>query len=386
MGQTRTQRLSSIDFLRGLVIVIMALDHTRDYFNIINFDPSDLTKADPWLFLTRWITHFCAPVFVFLAGTSIGLMQATKSRAALCKFLVVRGLWLIFVEAVIITYGWAFNFGFITMQVIAVLGVSMLVMAALIWTPRWFIATFGFLIVFGHNILDYGFFPPADIGTPVPLWHALHNTIFTLDLGWPTYFAYPALPWIGVMPLGYLAASLYAPGYKPEVRQKTLVKIGVGATVLFLLLRSSNLYGDPAPWQSGDNSLITALSFMNTQKYPPSLLYLAMTLGPALIVLAFAEKWRGRLFDAFVTLGRVPFFFYVVHIYIIHLASMALAEFQGIGWQALAGGFWMAPANYGLTLGGAWVVWALIVVGLYPACRWFAGVKARRKDWWLSYL
>ncbi|UTW57288.1 DUF1624 domain-containing protein [Kordiimonas sp. SCSIO 12603] len=386
MTGIKSERLQSIDFLRGLVMIIMALDHTRDYFNIINFDPTDYTRGDTWLFLTRWITHFCAPVFVLLAGTSIGLMEATKSKVDICKFLITRGLWLIFVEMVIITFGWAFNFNFITMQVIAVLGFSMLVMAVLIWLPRWFIAAFGIVIVFGHNALDYGIFPTSGMGSPAPLWHALHNPIFTMDFGWPTYIAYPALPWIGVMPLGYILARIYEPNTDAAWRRSFLIKLGVGITFFFIALRATNLYGDPTLWKQEETWVHTLLSFINGQKYPPSLLYLAMTLGPALIVLSYAEKWRGWLYHATVILGRVPFFFYVLHIYLIHVAAMALAEFQGIGWKALAGGFWAAPSNYGLPLWGAWLVWIGIVAALYPACKWFAGVKARRKDWWLSYL
>lgn len=378
------QRLQSIDFLRGLVMVIMALDHVRNYFTDARFDPLDLEQGDAALFLTRWITHFCAPIFVFLAGTSAGLMAATRSKSDLSKFLLSRGLWLIFIEAVVITFGWTFQpiTNTIILQVIWAIGVSMIVMAGLIWLPRWAIAAFGLVIVFGHNILDYGLFPASQ--GPSPFWHTLHNQTFTLDLGVPTFLAYPLLPWIGVMPLGYLLAGIYTES--AEDRRGLLLRLGIASILVFFALRALGLYGEPKAFETKDSLLHTILAFVDTSKYPPSLLFLMMTLGPGLIILALAERWSGRFHDWMVTFGRVPFFYYVLHIYAIHVGAMLATELTGHGWQVGAGPFFQYPADYGFSVQIVWVFWIALVVLLYPACKWFAGVKARRKDWWLSYL
>ncbi len=379
-------RLNSIDFLRGLVMVIMAIDHLRDYFTNVPFDPLDLEQGDGALFLTRWITHFCAPIFVLLAGTSAGIMAATRSTAALSRFLFTRGLWLIFIELTIVTYGWTFQSpsSLLILQVIWAIGISMIVLAALIWLPKWAIAAFALMIIFGHNILDYGLFPEPSRGTSVPFWHFLHNRGFTLELGIPAANNYPLLPWIGVMPLGYLLADLYR---KPaEERQKLLLRVGLASVVAFIVARLVGVYGEPNAFEVKESPLHTVLSFINTSKYPPSLLFLMMTLGPGLIVLSFAEHWRGRFVNWMVIFGRVPFFFYILHIYVIHLLAMVAAELQGSGWRSAAQPFWQYPAEYGFPLWAIWLFWAGLIVLLYPACKWFAGVKARRKDWWLSYL
>lgn len=376
-------RLDSIDFLRGLVIVIMALDHVRDYFTNVRSDPLDLDN--PELFLTRWITHFCAPVFVLLAGTSAGLMAAKRTSKDLSIFLLSRGLWLVFAEAIIITFGWTFDnpLNTLILQVIWVIGLSMIVLAALVWTPKWFLAAFGILIVFGHNILDMGFFPASGQG-PNPFWHGLHNPMFTMDFGVPAFIAYPAIPWIGLMPLGYLLAELFR---KPaDKRQQLLLRIGASAILLFIVLRAVGLYGEPNPFENQETAVKAVLDFIDTTKYPPSLLYLLMTLGPALIVLGLAERWRGKFVDWMVTFGRVPFFFYIIHIYVIHLGAMVAAELTGVGWKTTAVAFFYYPSSYGFDLPVVYAVWLAFVLMLYPACKWFAGVKARRKDWWLSYL
>lgn len=386
VADMQQKRLQSIDFLRGLVMVLMALDHVRDFITGVPFNPSDLTQTDSAYFLTRWITHFCAPVFIFLAGTSVGLIAANRSKLDLTKFLVSRGLWLIFIELTILSFAWTFNFsGFaFVLQVIFVIGLSMLVMAALLWLPAIIILAFGLILVFGHNLLDTGLLPSTNFTKPTPLWHILHAQGYTLDTGIPSMMLYPILPWIGIMPLGYVLAALYQG--PTEARRKTLLLLGLGAIGLFILLRATNSYGDPTPWSSQSTALFTIWSFINTQKYPPSLLYLLMTLGPGLIVLAYSERLRGRYVDILVTFGRVPFFFYVLHMYFIHSLALILAEIQGLGWQAAAAPVWRLPTEYGLPLWGSWMVWIAVIAALYPACNWFAGVKARRKDWWLSYL
>ncbi|NVJ99606.1 MAG: DUF1624 domain-containing protein [Alphaproteobacteria bacterium] len=383
----RDHRLDSIDFLRGLVMVIMALDHVRDFFTDVRFDPADLSQTDSALFLTRWITHFCAPIFVLLSGLSIGLMAKRLPRVDLCRFLLTRGLWLIFVEVVLVSFGWQFNFGpgfMIALQVIWVIGFSMLVMAALVWLPFWAIVGFGVLVVFGHNLLDYGLLPPKDWTSASPFWTIIHNQGYTLDFGVPTLMLYPILPWIGVMPLGYGLAYLYQ--MSAGRRQALLLRTGLSMIAGFILLRLLNGYGNPSPWSSQDSMLFTVWSFLNTSKYPPSLSFLLMTLGPGLMILALAEKWQGRFVGWMVTLGRVPFFYYLAHIYLVHSLALIAAEIQGISWQSIATGFWQLPKGYGFSIEIVWLVWIAVVVALYPACKWFAGFKARRKDWWLSYL
>ena len=379
-------RLNSIDFLRGLVMVIMAIDHVRDYFTNVRFDPLDLEQGSPELFLTRWITHFCAPVFVLLAGTSAGLMAARRTPQELSLFLLSRGLWLIFIELTVVTFAWTFQSlaSIIVFQVIWAIGISMVVMAGLVLLPKWAIAAFALIIVFGHNILDFGLFPENPSQGPMPFWHILHNPGFAMLWGIPAGIGYPVIPWIGVMPLGYLLADLYR---KPaEERQKMLIKLGVGALGLFVILRAIGIYGEPNPFEGHESYVRAVLDFIDTTKYPPSLLYLLMTLGPALILLAYAESWRGKFVSWMVTFGRVPFFYYIAHLYLIHLAAMAGTAYLGMGWAAALQPWWTYPQGYGFGLTVVYGVWLAIVLALYPACRWFAGVKARRKDWWLSYL
>lgn len=383
----RVNRLTSIDALRGLVIILMAIDHTRDFFTDVRFAPEDLSQTDSFLFLTRWVTHFCAPIFIILAGVSAGLMAERKSTAELSKFLAVRGLWLIFIELTIVSFGWQFTIGssfILALQVIWIIGLSMLVMAALVWLPLKAIAIFGLVMVLGHNILDYGLFPAADFSAPQPFWHILHNRGFTLDLGVPAIMAYPVLPWIAVMPLGYVLAQLFK---LPADQRKSLFLLsGGGMILLFFVLRFIDGYGSPNSWQVQSDVIFTIWSFINTQKYPPSLVFLLMTLGPGLLFLAYAESWTGKVMDIMVTFGRVPFFFYIAHIYLIHAMALAAAELQGGGWESMLTGFWQLPEGYGFPLWVTWMMWAVVIAALYPACQWFSKLKARRKDWWLSYL
>lgn len=388
MSQTnKAYRLTSIDFLRGLVMVIMALDHVRDYFWDVRFDPLDLEQTNGAIFFTRWITHFCAPVFVLLAGLSAGLMAQRRTTAELSRFLFTRGLWLVFIEFTVITFGWTFGplTNLVILQVIWAIGISLMVMSALVWTPKWFIATFAFIMVFGHNLLDFGLFPaPVSFDIAAPFWHGLHNSIFTLDLGFPTVLAYPIIPWIGVMPLGYLLADLYR--MEAGRRNQLLIRMGLAAIIMFVLLRAINIYGDPNIWAGQKDMLWSFFAFLNVTKYPPSLLYLLITLGPGLLILSYAEKWRGRFVNWMVIFGQVPFFYYVLHIYLIHLAALAAAEFQGLGWRTTMGDSFSFPPEYGFSLPVVWAVWLMVVVMLYPLCKWFAGLKKRKKYWWLSYL
>ena len=389
----RAYRLSAIDALRGLVIVIMALDHCRDFLMLGTAqDPMANPDITPFLFATRWITHFCAPTFVFLAGTSAGLMLARKSAAELGRFLLARGAWLVLIEILVISTGWTFAPGgmdqtggrtMVILQVIWALGASMIVLAAAQFLGRRGCLVIGALIVLGHNLLD----PVWPAGAAdAPLWVGLHARGVGFVLGpWQVLSAYPLLPWVGVMLLGFGAAPLFE--WAPPLRQRRLLQIGTGLALAFVLLRALDVYGDPGHWHAQSRGVVyTLMAFLNTAKYPPSLQYLLMTLGPAALACAWAGSWRGPINDALVTLGRVPFAFYVAHIYLIHAMAVALGVAQGYDVHAMTVLFVFFPKDYGVALPWVYLAWVVVVLALYPLCRWVAAVKARRRDWWLSYV
>jgi uncharacterized membrane protein len=378
-------RLNSIDVLRGLVLIVMALDHTRDFFGASGMNPRDV--ADAPLFLTRWITHFCAPIFILLAGMS-AYLYGTRGRTTgdISRFLFTRGLWLMLIELTVVRLGWMFAFDVdrFIFGVIFAIGAAMVVLAALVHLPRWAIATIGIGLIAGHNLFDG--IRPADLGAFGWFWNVLHvPALLVSDNGVRVFAAYPLLPWIGVMAAGYALGPLFKA--ERRVRLQWLVTLGVAATVSFVLLRASNLYGDPKPWIAYDTALATVLSFINCEKYPPSLLYLMMTLGPGLLLLAAFEAARGRIADTVMTFGRVPFAYYIVHIYLIHTLAIVYVWSTGADVSWLFGNFPAGkPPGYGLSLPGIYAVWLLVLLMLYPLCRAFAALKQRRRDWWLSYL
>lgn len=394
-GDSRAYRLSNIDMVRGLAIVIMALDHVRDFFLAGNqADPMGDPNVDPLLYLTRWTTHFCAPVFVLLAGTSAGLMTARKTPAELGQFLFKRGLWLLLVEVLIISTAMSFSpFGIeqlggktlLVLQVIYAIGVSMIILAALQFLGRRACLVIGLVIFLGHNVLD-AFWPATDLlETKWPLWVALHSQMAVTTGPFMLLFVYPLLPWVGVMLLGYGLASVFD---RPADEQKAmLLRIGATMIALFLLLRFIDGYGDTNTWQVQPRGAIyTVMDFFNTSKYGPSLQFLLMTLGPALVLTAWADRWSGWLKDTLVMFGRVPFAFYVTHWFLLHAASIALGVAQGFKFNDLMTHFVFYPKGYGISLLGVYAVWLAAIAVLYPLCRWVAAVKARRRDWWLSYV
>jgi uncharacterized membrane protein len=377
-------RLNSIDTLRGLVMIVMALDHTRDFFANGGFNPRDVT--DTALFLTRWATHFCAPTFIFLAGISAFLYGAQgRSTREVSRFLVTRGLWLVLIEFTVVRLGWSLDihFNYFVAQVIFAIGVSMVALSAIVHLPRGAIVAIGLAMIAGHNALDG--IKAEQLGAAAPLWNLLHQPgRFDIAPGVKFFVLYPLVPWIGVMAVGYALGPVFTQERAARVQQ--LFMLGAAVTLGFVVLRATNLYGDPAPWAIQDNLLATVLSFINCEKYPPSLLYLAMTLGPALMLVAALESVRGPVVDWIATFGRVPFFYYVVHIFLLHALAVLFAwvTIGGIGFLfgPLAG---RKPATYGMGLAGIYAVWLAVVVSLYPLCRWFAGIKRRRTEWWWRY-
>lgn len=392
----RAYRLSAIDALRGLAIVIMAIDHVRDFFLFgAEQDPMNNPNISVAIFATRWITHFCAPVFVLLAGTSAGLMTARKSPAELASFLFKRGLWLLLVECVVISTAMTFaplgvkDVGGLTMvilQVISAIAISMMLLAGFQFMGRRACFVMGAVIIAGHNLLDY-VWPVSQMFDQQtwPLWVALHLQMSRTVGPFMIFFSYPILPWLGVMLLGFGIAGVFE--LSAERRNTILLRSGFVLLAAFLIIRALDVYGDPNHWQRQPVGIIaTVMDFLNTTKYGPSLLFLLMIYGPAAILCAKADRFTGFIKDALVMFGRVPFAFYVAHFFLIHALSILLGIFQGFSASQFFTIFLFYPKGYGLSLPGVYGVWMLVIVMLYPFCRWVAGVKARRRDWWLSYL
>lgn len=384
-------RIESIDLLRGIIIVIMALDHTRDFFGALDASPTDLATTTVPLFLTRWITNICAPVFFLLTGTGACLALRRLSKGQLSRFLLSRGLWLIFLEIVVMRFALQFNLDYrvTILTVLWALGWSMIVLGVLIHLPDWAIAAFGAVLVVGHNLLDG--IPASAFGSLAPVWSVLHAPGFLVNSSRHVVLvAYPLIPWIGVTALGYLLGQAYRWN---DARRRTLLwRLGLGFSVGFVLLRLWNVYGDPLAWSAQKSPLWTLLSFLDTQKYPPSLLFLLMTLGPALLLLRALDGGTPRWLRPALTIGKVPLFFYVLHFYLIHLLAVAASYLRygsvdGLFRSPDLGHFpFTAPPGWAAPLPAIYLLWVFVVIALYPLCRWYAGVKRRRKDWWLSYL
>lgn len=385
------KRIESIDLLRGVVIIIMALDHVRDFFHADHFlfNPADITKTYPALFFTRWITHFCAPAFVFLAGTSASIVGQRKSKKELSWFLLSRGLWLMLLELTVINFAWFFNpaFPVLVLQVIWALGVCMVVLSAFIHLPQKLILFIGIIILFGHNLLDT--IHVDGTGIKAFLWAALHERKAFTFMGHIFRTGYPVLAWIGIMALGYCFGSLYKKEVTAPARKKYLVTLGVSAVMLFFLIRIINIYGDNTPWSVYTNTSTTIISFFNVTKYPPSLLYSLMTLGPCMIFLAYTEKPLGKAGKAITVFGRVPMFFYILHIFLIHALAMAVISFTDKSWDDMIMFGYQNPQlkGYGFSLWVVYLVWISIILLMYPLCKRYDKYKTNHKEkWWLSYL
>jgi uncharacterized membrane protein len=386
VAATKRSRIESIDIVRGVVMIVMALDHTRDFFGYPGANPTDLATTTIPLFFTRWITHFCAPTFCLLTGTGAFLASRRKSRSELSRFLLTRGLWLIFLEVVVTRcLGWQFNFDYRVTALIVLwsLGWAMIVLSALVYLPPAAMVAFGIAMIATHNLLD-----------SVPwnnwFWSILHvpNVLYTTPR-FTLFESYPLIPWVGVAAAGYGLGQIYD---RLSGRRKSfLLRLGCVLTGLFFLLRIINRYGDPQPWSVQNSSAFTALSFLNTTKYPPSLLFLLMTLGPALLFLGLMENGTPAWLRPALIFGKVPMFYYLLHIPLIHVLAIAVcyARYGQVHWMFESpnlGSFPITfPPGWGYPLPIVYLVWIVVVTSLYPLCHWFAGVRQRRKDWWLSY-
>jgi uncharacterized membrane protein len=391
----KRKRIESIDLLRGIVMIIMALDHVRDYFHrdAFLYDPADLSQTNALLFFTRFITHYCAPVFVFLAGISAYLYGAKKSKAELAFYLLTRGIWLVLVELFILSLFRTFNpaFVYFNLQVIWAIGISMIFLAAVIYLNKSLVLLTGILLIAAHNLLDKVHVPGND--TSSFLWSLIHDTgYFTFGQA-TVHVHYPLLPWLGIITTGYYMGHLYAPGYDAVKRIKTLLTIGFGSVLLFFILRSGNFYGDAAHWSLQKNSLFSFFSFINVTKYPPSLLYTLVTLGPAFIFLAIAEKKPlNGLTTKIIVFGRVPMFYYLAHILLIHILASIGAVLTGYKWSDMVLSTNVNRAlslkGYGFNLMVVYLVWVGLVLMLYPFCKWFGRYKRTHQlsKRWLTYL
>jgi len=388
----KSKRIESIDLLRGLVMVIMALDHVRDYFHhdAFFFDPTDLTQTNLALFFTRFVTHFCAPVFVFLAGTSAFFVGQRRNKKSLSIWLLKRGVWLVFTELTVVKFAWMFKLDYSTtiFMVIWVLGVSMIFLAGFIYLPKELAIVISLAAIFGHNLLDGISFSDPLLSL---IWSFLHVQNLIPFAGINIFVAYPIIPWIFLMPLGYYFGELYKKDVISEFRVQKLLQLGIVITALFLILRFANFYGDSISWSNNDSFSLTLMSFFSLTKYPPSLLYILITIGPTLIFLAFAEKWKGGIFDKLITIGRVPMFFYVAHIFAIHIAATIAAVLTGYNFSDMVIDVFVTRQpelqGFGFNLIVVYLVWTAIILILYPICSWFNKYKSNNRDkWWLSYL
>jgi uncharacterized membrane protein len=379
-------RLESVDVVRGLIMVIMALDHTRDFFGYPG-SPTNLATASIALFFTRWITNICAPVFFLLTGTGAFLSLRKRSKRELSRFLFTRGLWLIFLELVLfrcLILQFNFDYHATVITVLWALGWAMIVLSVLVYLPTSAVTVFGILLIVGHNLFD-------TVQSASPLWSILHspNVIFSRP-GYMVFLAYPLIPWIGVTAAGYGLGQIYA---WPSARRRTfLLRLGLCLTVTFIILRAINVYGDPSRWSTQPTAIYTVLSFLNTTKYPPSLLFLLMTLGPALLLLWAVDEHTPTLLRPALIIGKVPLFYYLLHFFFIHLLAVVVSyirfsQIQNMFQSPDLANFPVTfPPGWGFTLPLVYLTWAIVVIAVYPLCRWYAALKRRSNNPWLSYI
>jgi len=383
---TTRVRIEAVDVVRGVIMILMAIDHVRDFFGVPGVNPTDPATTTIPLFFTRWVTHFCAPVFFLLTGTGAYLSLRKQTKRELSRFLFTRGLWLIFLELTVTRcLGWQFNFDYhVTMLIVLwALGWAMIVLSMLVYLPASVVTTFGVVMLATHNLLD-------SVDSSNPLWSILHSPdVIVNHPGRVVRVVYVLIPWVGVTAAGYGLGQIYS---WPSARRKAfLLPLGAGLSATFLVLRGINLYGDPLRWSTQKSAAFTALSFLNTTKYPPSLLFLLMTLGPALLFLWAVDGRTPQWLRPALTVGKVPMFYYLLHIPLIHMLAIAVcyARYGQVHWMfespTLRQFPVTPPPGWGYSLPVVYLFWAVVVITLYPLCCWFADLKRRRSDAWLSY-
>ncbi len=396
VASIRIGRVESIDLLRGIVMIIMALDHVRDYFHFDAFlySPEDINQSSAGLFLTRWITHLCAPTFIFLAGVSAYFVAQKKTIRHASTFLLTRGIWLVVLQLTIIRFAWNFDPGFHynSNTIISTIGICMIILSGLIYFPIKTIFIIGLSMVVGHNLLDGISFRGGSLADVI--WSFLHvQKSFDLGDGYTFTFLYPIIPWVGVMALGYCFGIFYQPDYTSKKRKEVFLQLGILCLFIFVTLRASNVYGDPVPWSKQNEIDSTLMSFFNLQKYPPSMLYLSVTLGISLLLLSAMEQKNLSRWKPVTLAGNVALFYYVAHIFLIHLLAVFAAVLTGYPWESMI--FTGAPAkgnpllngSYGFNLWGVYIVWIIVVILLYPLCVYWNSFKIRnKKKWWVSYV
>jgi len=397
LATTTTRRVEAIDAVRGTVMILMALDHVRDFIHsgAMFYSPTDLTQTTPLVFFTRWVTHFCAPTFMLLAGVGAFLwQQGNRTKLQLSTFVLTRGLWLVALELTAMRLAYYFGVSLkypILLLVLWALGVSMIVLAFLIWLPIRLLVVLSIAVITLHNLLDGA--NAAQFGPAAWAWNLLHQPGAFSFAGATVIVGYPLVPWVAVMALGFCLGPLFLEDR--AVRRRYFTVIGAAVTVTFVAIRMLNGYGDPQPWTAQRSATYTVMSFLNTIKYPPSLDFLLMTLGPRFLALAWFDRPGLKPRNPLVVFGRVPLFYFVIHFYAAHAAAAVLALaryrtgalaflFQPV--PSMGGPPEQFPAQFGYDLGMVYLVWAILLLALYPACRWFAAIKAKRHDWWLSYL
>ena len=379
-------------------MIIMALDHVRDFFHraAMSASPTDLRVTTPLLFMTRWITHICAPAFMLTAGLGAYLywQSGRRTKQQLSWFLLTRGVWLIVLELTVMQLAYNFDIASnypIFLLVLWVLGACMIALSALVWLPMPILLGASVATIVLHHLFDP--VSARSFGAWAPIWNLLHQVGAFPLAGRVFIAAYPLVPWIAVMALGFCLGPVFQ--RTRAERQRTLIGIGAAMTIAFLIVRAINAYGDALAWSPQPSPIFTALSFLNTTKYPPSLAFLLMTVGPALLLLGGFERLSFKRRNPLIVFGRVPLFYFVLHFFAAHTAALLVAvavygsQAWAFMWQpvpSMGGPPNAFPPNFGYDLWVTYVVWAAIVAGLYPLCAWFARVKERRRDWWLAYL
>jgi len=387
------KREQAVDVLRGGVMIVMALDHVREFLHAAPFNSLDLSQTNAALFITRWISHFCAPVFVFFAGMGAWL-STTRGKAVphVARRLLTRGLWLVLLEFTIVHFGWFFyRYDVLVLQVIWAIGCSMVALAGMVFLPTWLIVTTGVTLIAGQHLFDAVSF--QDQGAVEWLWviFVSGGELDGTSSSWPLLpvdVFYPVLPWLGIMAIGYGFGQLWQWGNGR--RRRYVLALGLGLTLIFVVLRATNIYGDKVPWSQQASPLFTVFSFMNCEKYPPSLLFVLMTLGPTLCALVYADRLPDIIALPLATFGRVPLFFYLLHLPLIHVIALGIAyiQFGNFGPQfqdiAFFGPGAFAP-NEGCNLPMIYFVWLSVVLLLYPVCRRFAELKRQKRAGWICF-